>query len=69
MTEGNLIGVVLAIAQLSNLLLHVGLRELQLCTLTHLHIRVGIVDAAVDDGNHDPLAGVAAIFFLPQLHR
>ena len=29
---------------------------------------MGVVDAAVDDGHHDPLAGAAAVLRLPQLH-
>ena len=66
--EGDLIGVILAVAQGGDLRLHVGLGVFQPGVLAHLHIGMGVVDAAVDDGHHDPLAGAAAVLRLPQLH-
>ena len=66
--EGDLIGVILAVAQGGDLRLHIGLGVFQPGVLAHLHIGMGVVDAAVDDGHHDPLAGAAAVLRLPQLH-
>ena len=66
--EGDLVGVILAIAQGGDFLGHIRLGILQLGVLAHLHIGVGVVHAAVDNGHHDALAGIAAIFSLPQLH-
>ena len=67
-SEGNLVGVICAVAQLCDLRFHLGLRVLELRALAHLHVGMLVVDAAVDDRDCDALAGVAAVFGLPQLH-
>ena len=60
--EGDLLAVVLAIAQGVDDLLGVRLGDLGLPPVTEDHVRVLIVDTGVDDRDHGALTGVAQLF-------